>query len=106
VAITIDTVAFPPHVLLVRGAASLEEVDGVPAEYLQATAKQVGPEQMPAFEAQVRGLYKKMVRIRVVPSWAKLLDLRRGCPARSRSCCDSSKRRLRVDTGQPVGRKV
>ena len=81
VAITIDTVAFPPHVLLVRGAASLEEVDGVPAEYLEATAKQVGPEQMPAFEAEVRGLYKQMVRIRVVPSWAKLLDFETRLPS-------------------------
>jgi hypothetical protein len=28
VALTIDTVSFPPHVLLVRGTASLELVDG------------------------------------------------------------------------------
>jgi hypothetical protein len=36
---------------------------------------------MPAFEAQVRGLYKQMVRIRVVPSWAKLLDFETRLPS-------------------------
>src|SRR5215212_1384869 len=32
VALTIDTTTFPPHVLLVRGTASVEVVDGVPPE--------------------------------------------------------------------------
>src|ERR687887_1049854 len=39
VAITIDTAAFPPNVLLVRGSASLEVVDGVPDGYVTATRK-------------------------------------------------------------------
>jgi hypothetical protein len=84
VAITIDTVAFLPHLLLVRGAASLEEVDGVPAEYLAASAKQIEPEQMPAFEAQVRALYRQMARIAIAPTcsaraacrWPGALDSR------------------------------
>ncbi len=41
IAMTIDTNTFPPHVLLVRGAASIETVDGVPPEYLEASRKQV-----------------------------------------------------------------
>ncbi|MBV9582973.1 MAG: pyridoxamine 5'-phosphate oxidase family protein [Chloroflexi bacterium] len=81
VALTIDTVTFPPHVLLVRGTATLEEVDGVPDEFLKASAKQMGPEGMPAFEKEVRGLYKKMVRISVTPSWAKLLDFETRLPS-------------------------
>jgi len=81
VALTIDTDAFPPHVLLVRGTTSLEEVDGVPAEYLQACAKHISPEQMPGFEADVRGLYKTMVRIRVLPTWAKRLDFETRLPS-------------------------
>jgi hypothetical protein len=36
--------AFPPHILLVRGTATLRVVDGVPAEYLAASRKQVGAE--------------------------------------------------------------
>jgi Pyridoxamine 5'-phosphate oxidase len=81
VAMTIDTVAFPPHVLLVRGTASLETVDGVPQEYLEAARKQVAPDQMPAFESQVRGLYKQMTRISITPEWAKLLDFETRLPS-------------------------
>lgn len=81
VAMTIDTNTFPPHVLLVRGTATLEEVDGVPPEYLEASRKQVGPEQWPAFEAQVRDLYKRMVRIAIAPVWAKLIDFETTLPS-------------------------
>jgi hypothetical protein len=81
VAITIDTNAFPPHVLLVRGTASIEVVDGVPAEYLEGSRKQVGAEQWEAFEAQVRELYKQMARIEIEPEWAKLIDFETTLPS-------------------------
>ena len=74
VALTIDTVTFPPNVLLVRGSATLETVDGVPPEYLEASRKAVSEAEMPAFEASVRGLYQQMVKITVEPHWAKLMD--------------------------------
>jgi Pyridoxamine 5'-phosphate oxidase len=80
VALTIDTETFPPHVLLVRGRASLETVDGVPPEYLEASRKQVSEAEMPSFEAQVRGLYERMVRITIEPHWAKLLDFETRLP--------------------------
>jgi Pyridoxamine 5'-phosphate oxidase len=80
VALTIDTDTFPPHVLLVRGSASLETVDGVPPEYLEASRKSVSEAEMPAFEAQVRRLYQQMVRITVEPRWAKLLDFETRLP--------------------------
>ena len=35
IALTIDTTDHPPQILLIRGAASLETVDGIPDEYLQ-----------------------------------------------------------------------
>jgi nitroimidazol reductase NimA-like FMN-containing flavoprotein (pyridoxamine 5'-phosphate oxidase superfamily) len=44
VALTIDTNAFPPHILLVRGTASVEIVDGVAPEYLEGSRKYVAPE--------------------------------------------------------------
>ncbi len=69
VALTIDTDRHPPHVLLVRGTANVEIVDGVPAEYLRASRKAVPAEQWPAFEAQVRSLYQQMARIVLVPEW-------------------------------------
>ena len=74
VAFTVDTNAFPPHVLLVRGTAAIDIVDGVPPEYLAAARKGVGPDQWDAFEAQVRAMYKQMARITITPLWAKLLD--------------------------------
>jgi len=81
VALTIDTITFPPHVLLVRGTVRLEVVDGVPDEYLEASKKVVGAEQFPAFEEQVRGLYKQMVKIVIAPEWAKLLDFETTLPS-------------------------
>jgi hypothetical protein len=80
VAITIDTEGFPPHVLLIRGAATLELVDGVPDGYVEATRKLVAPEQMAAWEAGVRQLYQQMTVITVMPDWAKLLDFETTLP--------------------------
>jgi hypothetical protein len=80
VALTIDTTTFPPLVLLVRGRASVEVVDGVPSEYLAGSKKIVGEEGFPAFEEQVRALYQQMARIAIVPEWAKLLDFETRLP--------------------------
>ena len=80
VAITIDTQEFPPNVLLVRGEATLELVDGVPDGYVGASRRLVGAEQMPAWEAGVRALYQQMVVITVTPDWAKLLDFETTLP--------------------------
>ena len=80
VAITIDTQAFPPNVLLIRGNATLELVDGVPDDYVEASRRLVGDEQMPAWEAGVRALYQQMVVITVTPDWAKLLDFETTLP--------------------------
>jgi hypothetical protein len=81
VALTIDTTDFPPKVLLVRGTAEMEIVDGVPEEYLAASRKYVGDEGMPEFERQVRGLYKQMAKIVITPTWAKLLDFETRLPS-------------------------
>lgn len=81
VALTVDTNAFPPHVLLVRGTSSVEVVDGVPSEFLEANRKLVDPDHWDSFEAEVRGLYKQMARITIVPEWAKLLDFKTRLPS-------------------------
>jgi hypothetical protein len=70
----------PPHILLVRGTARVEMVEGVPTEYLEASRKALPPEQWDAFELQVRGLHKQMARIRIVPEWAKLIDFETTLP--------------------------
>jgi hypothetical protein len=76
VALTIDTEVHPPKILLIRGRAELDFVDGIPDEYLQATSTyEMTPEQRVEWEAEVRSLYHDgMVRIVVTPTWAKLID--------------------------------
>ena len=81
VALTIDTSEPPWHILLVRGSAMVEIVDGVPPEYLAASRKGAPEDQWDAFEAEVRSLYKQMARIAVVPEWAKLIDFETRLPS-------------------------
>ena len=75
VALTIDTEVHPPKILLIRGDAVLDEVEGIPDEYLQMNGSyNMTPEQRVEWEAEVRSLYDSMVRIVVTPTWAKLID--------------------------------
>ena len=81
VALTIDTESHPPRVLLLRGQAELEVVDGIPDEYLQWNGTyEMTPEQRTEWEAGVRSLYDGMVRIVVKPTWAKLIDFETTLP--------------------------
>src|SRR5437588_11032256 len=83
VALTIDTEVHPPKILLIRGRAELDFVDGIPDEYLQATSPyEMTPEQRVEWEAEVRSLYHDgMVRIVVTPTWAKLIDFETTLPS-------------------------
>ena len=82
VALTIDTEVHPPKILLIRGRAELDVVDGIPEEYLQMNgAYQMTPEQRVEWEAEVRSLYDGMVRIVVTPTWAKLIDFETTLPS-------------------------
>jgi len=82
VALTIDTEVHPPHILLIRGRAELDVVDGIPEEYLQANGTYtMTPEQRIEWEAGVRSLYDGMVRIVVTPTWAKLIDFETTLPS-------------------------
>jgi hypothetical protein len=75
VALTIDTEDYPPRILLIRGRAELDVVDGIPDEYLESSgAYRMTPGQRAEWEAGVRSLYDGMVRIVVTPTWAKLID--------------------------------
>lgn len=82
VALTIDTEVHPPKILLIRGVAELDHVDGIPDEYLQANSTyQMTPEQRVEWETEVRSLYHDgMVRIVVTPTWAKLIDFEATLP--------------------------
>jgi hypothetical protein len=78
VALTIDNENALPQALLIRGAADIEVVDGVPDEYIAASAKTMDAKQLKAFEAQVRSVYKQMARLAITPEWAKLFDFGAG----------------------------
>ena len=81
VALTIDTEVHPPKILLVRGRAELDVVDGIPDEYLESSGTyQMTPEQRVEWEKEVRALYDGMVRIVVTPTWAKLIDFESTLP--------------------------
>jgi hypothetical protein len=83
VALTIDTEVHPPKILLIRGRAELDFVDGIPDEYLKANSTYtMTPEQRVEWEAEVRSLYRDgMVRIVVTPTWAKLIDFETTLPS-------------------------
>src|SRR5262245_30028149 len=82
VALTIDTEVHPPKILLIRGEAELDVVDGIPEEYLELNGSYtMTPEQRVEWEAGVRSLYDGMVRIVVTPTWAKLIDFETTLPS-------------------------
>lgn len=82
VALTIDTEVHPPKILLIRGRAELDVVDGIPEEYLQMNGSyEMTPEQRVEWEAEVRSLYDGMVRIVITPTWAKLIDFETTLPS-------------------------
>ena len=82
VALTIDTEVHPPKILLIRGRAELDVVEGIPDEYLEASGTyQMTPDQRVEWEAGVRSLYDGMVRIVVTPTWAKLIDFETTLPS-------------------------
>ncbi|GAA0948375.1 pyridoxamine 5'-phosphate oxidase family protein [Virgisporangium aurantiacum] len=82
VALTIDTEVHPPKILLIRGRAELDVVAGIPDEYLQMNGSYtMTAEQRVEWEAEVRSLYDGMVRIVVIPTWAKLIDFETTLPS-------------------------
>jgi hypothetical protein len=82
VALTVDTEVHPPKILLIRGRAELDFVDGIPDEYLEASGTyEMTDEQRVEWEAGVRSLYDGMVRIVVTPTWAKLIDFETTLPS-------------------------
>jgi nitroimidazol reductase NimA-like FMN-containing flavoprotein (pyridoxamine 5'-phosphate oxidase superfamily) len=81
VSLTIDTQdQWPPKILLIRGTATLEQVDGVSDAYVEASRKLIPPGDFDAWEQGVRDLYDRMVVVTVEPDWAKLLDFETTIP--------------------------
>jgi hypothetical protein len=81
VSLTVDSDVFPYKVLLVRGTARLEPVEGVVPEYALAVERYLGREQGQAWITQLRGMISSMVRITVKPEWVGLLDFQTRFPS-------------------------
>ena len=80
VALTIDQDCFPPKVVLVRGTAQVDVIDGVVPEYAKAARRYLGDEQGAGWEEQARGMFKQMARIAIQPEWVKILDFQTRFP--------------------------
>src|ERR687897_842177 len=97
VALTIDTEVHPPKILLIRGRAELDVVDGIPDEYFQWSGTyQMTPEQRAEWEVGVRSLYDGMVRVVVTPTWAKLIDFETTLPTAIEELMQQQKERQRA----------
>lgn len=80
VAITIDSEDYPPKVLLLRGIAHIDIVDGVPDVYVRASTRRLPDDQRQAWENGVRALFDQMAVITITLTWAKLLDFETTVP--------------------------
>lgn len=74
VAVTIDSEAAPYHVVMIRGTASTEIVDGVPSEYRAAATRYMGAEEGAGWVSTVEKLFPRMARIAVRPEWVGVID--------------------------------
>jgi hypothetical protein len=81
VALTIDRDTWPYHVLMIRGTANVEMVDGVPEEYSATARRYMGVEQGEAWSSDVAARFPRMARIAITPDWAGVVDFERRFPS-------------------------
>jgi hypothetical protein len=81
ISLTIDENDFPQKVLLIRGTARLEPVEGIASEYAAAADRYFDAEQAEAWLSQLRTLISSQVRIIVTPEWVGLLDFETRFPS-------------------------
>jgi nitroimidazol reductase NimA-like FMN-containing flavoprotein (pyridoxamine 5'-phosphate oxidase superfamily) len=81
VSLTIDDNVFPHKVLLIRGTARLEKVDGIVPEYEACAQRYFDPETAKGWMTQLRTMVSSMVRITITPEWVGLLDFQTRFPS-------------------------
>jgi PPOX class probable F420-dependent enzyme len=74
VAVTIDDYDPQNKVLLIRGTARIETVDGVAWEYAQAAERYMGSERGKGWVEQIRARGQQQARIAITPEWVGVLD--------------------------------
>jgi hypothetical protein len=80
VALTVDSEDMPPKILLMRGAASVEVVDGVPEVFLSAARRRTPEAYWDTWVGGVATLYPQMAVITITLDWAKLIDFETSAP--------------------------
>lgn len=81
VALTIDSSEWPYDVLLIRGTAVVDVVDGVAPEYAACAERYFGPETGQGWTEQVGGMVDHMVRFCVEPDWVGVIDFEERWPS-------------------------
>jgi hypothetical protein len=81
VALTIDEEAFPHKVLMIRGSARLETVEGIVPEYEASAARYFDAATAQMWMTQLRTKVSSMVRITITPEWVGLLDFKTRFPS-------------------------
>jgi PPOX class probable F420-dependent enzyme len=81
VALTIDDNEMPYKVLMIRGTATVEVVEGVVPEYAAAAVRYFGQEQGQAWLDQVGGLMSQMARVNIQPEWVGIIDFEQRFPS-------------------------
>lgn len=81
VAVLIDTQDQPPRYLTLRGAVSIDEVDGVAPEYASAAPRYMGADAARDYLASLDGPGTAMVRFVLVPTWVGLIDFEGRAPS-------------------------
>lgn len=81
VAITIDTEGFPPHVLMIRGTASVSDVDGLLPEFKQAAHRFLGEAGAKAYLEQMSQPGVRMARMAIRPTWVGFFDFETRLPS-------------------------
>ena len=81
VSLTIDENDFPQKVLLIRGTARLETIEGIAPEYAAAAERYFDHKQAEEWLALLRTRISSQVRITITPEWVGLLDFQTRFPS-------------------------
>lgn len=81
ISLTIDDNTFPHKVLLIRGTARLEAVEGIAPEYAASAHRYFSPEMAEGWLSQLRTMVSSQVRIIITPEWVGLLDFETRFPS-------------------------
>jgi hypothetical protein len=81
VALTIDSDTMPHKVLLVRGTARTDTVEGIAPEYASMTKRVFGEEAGEAWLNNLSPICPQMARVFVKPEWVGILDFETRFPS-------------------------